>query len=321
LNLATRHLVAPAVAARIQSIAEEVGYRADPLAAGLRTRRSRMAAWVAPNLGDPLLAPLLSGLEAGLAERGYATLLARADRDNPHRLAVVESLIARRVEGLFLTDASPDDPILTRCAEADVAIVLVNCNETDGCPAIMPDYGQGSRMAIEHLAALGHSRIAFLGSPIHLPTSKMRLHGYVSAVRAAKLARGPTVFAADLSPGAGRIAAAKLFDDPGFTAIVAAADSLAFGAIQEFAARGLDCPSDISIVGQDDLGLGLLVAPELTSIRFCHADLGRRAVDLLFEQIESRRDTFRTERMSPVLFVRKSTAHASVRASSHERRL
>jgi LacI family transcriptional regulator len=286
LNAATCHLVAADVVDRIRVVAREQGYRANVAAASLRTRRSRLVGVVLPDIANPVFGPILSGIEAELSRGGYSALVVNAI-SGARQTELVDGLIARRVDGLVLATASTADDVLTHCLASGVPTVLVNRAEVRRrTSAAVSDDVLGLKLAVRHLAALGHRRIGFLGGPAHLSTGLLRRRGYEEGMAEAGLAPGPLAEAAAYSREAGRLAAAELLEAEVPTAVAAANDLLALGLYEELAARGLACPRDVSVTGHNDMPLVDMVSPPLTTVRINQDELGRMAASLLVQRIE-----------------------------------
>lgn len=315
LNAATAHLLSPAVAERIQEASRLLGYRRDVVAASLRTRRSLLVGVLVPDIANPVFGPILSGIEAVLAARGYSALIANA-LDPARQVAAAHDLIARRVEGMVLATAQRRDPALTACLDAGIPAVLVNRAEADGeagprACAVVSDDGLGMRMAVEHLVGLGHTAIGHIAGPANLSTGALRRQGFEAAMAAAGL-RGPIVGAAAFTREAGLPAALDLLRR-GVTAIVAANDLLALGAYQALAQRGLACPADVSVVGHNDMPLVDMVQPPLTTVRIRPCDMGREAATLLLGRIATPASAPVLQVIRPEFVRRGSTAARSSR--------
>lgn len=285
LNDGTRHLVAADVAERIREVAAELGYRSNPLAASLRTRRSRTVGVLVPDIANPVFGPILSGIEAVLAESGYLAFVANAGSDD--RLGtVLDAFIGRRVEGLILATVRSEDDALTRCLDAGIPTVLVNRAEArQRVSAVMSDDVLGLELAVRHLASLGHRRIAHLAGPQDLSTGELRRRGYENGMREAGLEPGPVVVADGYNRQAGQRAAGEILERGGITAIATANDLLALGAYSECEARGLLCPDDVSITGHNDMPLVDIVSPPLTTVRIDQDQLGRDAARILLARL------------------------------------
>ena len=310
LSPETAGLISPDVVARITETAARLGYRRDLLAASLRTSRTRLVGVLLPDLANPVFAPILAGVEAALAQHRYALLIANASSD-ASALELVEGLIARRAEGLILATAHARDPVLARCVELGLPTVLVNRADPDGrLSAVTPDDREGMRLAVLHLVSLGHRHISHLAGPQDVSTGQLRAEGFRSAMLEAGLTPGPIVAAAAYTREAGQAAAERLLSRRGLTAIAAANDLLALGAVRALSALGLCCPDDVSITGHNDMPLVDMVQPPLTTIRISHDLIGREAARLLLERI-AQPDTPPVQiRTPPELILRASTAPA-----------
>lgn len=312
LNPAAAHLVAPEVAERVQAAARRLGYRRDVLAAGLRTKRSRLVGIAVPDMANLVFAPILSGIEETLSANGYSALIANVGTDVNRQLEVVDQLIGRRVEGLVLATVQQDnDPVLSRCLEAGVPTVLVNRAEAQSrAPSVISDDVNGMRLAVEHLVSLGHCHIGHLAGPQNLSTGLLRLQGFCQAMQAAGLDASAVVAATAYTREAGKAASATLLDRfPDVTAVAAGNDLLALGLYQELGARRLACPEDVSVVGHNDMPLMDMVHPPLTSVRIRHQEMGAEAARLLLDQISNAGAEITIRITAPELIVRGSTQH------------
>jgi LacI family transcriptional regulator len=321
LNPETADLISPDVVARIAETAASLGYRRDLIAASLRNSRTRLVGVLVPDLANPVFAPILAGVEAALAKDHYGVLVANAAND-VGALELVESLVSRRVEGLILATAHTRDRVLARCVELGLPTILVNRADPDGrLSAVTPDDRQGMRLAVLHLASLGHRRIGHLAGPQDVSTGVLRAEGFREAMIEAGLEPGPMVAAAAYSREAGEAAADRLLADRSLTAIAAANDLLALGAMRALAVRRLRCPADVSVTGHNDMPLVDMVEPPLTTIRICHDLIGREGARLLLERIAQPNLPPARIRTAPELILRASTAplRATIAAGSRAR--
>ncbi len=279
------------------------------LAAGLRTKRSRLIGVVVPDLANLVFAPILSAIETVLAKNGYSALIANAGGGVEQQIRIVDQLIAHRVEGVVLATAQQEDPVLTRCLEAGVPAVLVNRAEAAArASTVISDDINGMRLAVEHLVGLGHRRIGHIAGPRHLSTGFLRRQGFEQAMAAADLDAGAVAVASAYTRDAGRVAAAELLDSHcDLTAVATANDLLALGLYLEMRARGLDCPVDLSVVGHNDMPMIDMVDPPLTTIHIHHGDMGRRAAELLLKQIGKPDAAPIVQVIEPELVLRGST--------------
>ncbi|MCL2419379.1 MAG: LacI family transcriptional regulator [Conexibacteraceae bacterium] len=314
LNPETRALVNDETAARVLAAADELGYRPNPIARGLKTQRSYTVGVLIPDLLNPLFPPIVRGVDDRLAKDGYTPLLVNTDRDLEREQASVETMLARQVDGFIAATARLDmEPLVAASAEG-VPVVLVNRSVEDGSLAsVTVDDRTGIRLAVEHVIALGHERVAHVAGPQNVSTGRLRLMGFRAAMEAHALGAPAERVAIGESFGveAGAEACAEvLAADAGVTAIIAANDLLALGCYAALTELGLRCPEDVSIVGFNDMLFVDKLQPPLTTVRVPQRELGFVAADLLLEQIGGVATGPREVVLDPSLVIRDSTAPA-----------
>jgi LacI family transcriptional regulator len=172
------------------------------------------------------------------------------------------------------------------------------------------DYAVGIDEAIRHLVALGHKRIAFIGGPKRLRSAAKRFEAFrESVVRHLPSAPPPTVYEGDFKLEGGQRAACEILAEEELpTAVMAANDMMALGALRELHTAGLRVPEDISIVGFDDIAFAALAHPPLTTVCLPRAELGRHAVEALMASIEHPEQQGIEIEIPTYLVVRESTA-------------
>ncbi len=317
LNPRTRQLVTPAVAERVRAVAGRLGYVPDPVAAGLRTRRTATVGVLIPDLANPVFPPILRGVESALGDAGYTAIIANTDNDPDRAGQALERLAARRVDGMILATVTHGDPLVARCRKLGLPVVLVNRGgDAAGVSSVTNDDTRGIALAVEHLVRLGHRHIAHVGGPRGLSTGAARRASFVAALRAHGLETGDArvVEAASYSIAAGIPAAAALLDrHPALTALVAANDLLALGCYDELARRGLACPGDMSVTGYNDMPFADRFAPPLTTVRIAHRAMGVEVARVLLAEIADPRARKQHVRLEPELVVRGSTAPPRVK--------
>ncbi len=175
LNPETRILVSEDTARRVLDAAAALGYRPNPVARSLRTRRSHTVGVLIPDLNNPLFPPIVRGLEDRLAAAGYVALIGNTDSDDERERMVFEQMRARHVDGLVLATARLRHPLLAEAARSEMPVVLINRLAQDySFPSVTVDNERGVRMAVAHLSALGHRRIAHIAGPQEMSTGLSR---------------------------------------------------------------------------------------------------------------------------------------------------
>jgi LacI family transcriptional regulator len=312
LNPATEAMVVPEAVARVVKAAKSLGYRIDPVAASLRTGRSRLVGILVPDIATNVFAPILTGATERLSALGYSAIVAYVGSDKKVQQDFVAGLIGRRVDGLILATATRNDPLVTFCIKEHLPTVLVNRAEAETrLSAVVSDEIRGMQLAVDHLVEFGHKKIAHIGGPSEHSTGFLRRQGFLQAAAAHGItAQGtPCETAANYTREAGAEAASKLLKaHRDITGIVAANDLLALGAYDAIRERGMRCPRDISIVGHNDMPLVDMVDPPLTTIRINPRELGREAADLLQQTMKTHDVAARTMVLPPKLIVRQSTS-------------
>jgi LacI family transcriptional regulator len=303
-----RHLVAEDVAKRIASQAEALGYQPNRLAASLRLGRSQLIGVLLPDIANPMFAPVLSGATEVLSTEGYAPIVADAGDATSQQVSFVETLLSQRVDGLILATVSQDDELVAFCIDRGLPVVLINRSETrDRVSSVVSDDDLGMRLAVDHLVGLGHRRIVHVAGPPSTSTGLLRRDGFERAMSHGELT-GTVLEATAYTREAGAEATTRILDTgDDITAIVAANDLLALGALDALKRRNLRCPDDISIVGHNDMPFMDVVSPPLTTVRIEHREMGRRAASMLIDAIKTGSSDIRHVVLRPELIVREST--------------
>jgi len=311
LNPATRGLVNADTARRVIKVAETLGYRPNPMARGLKTAKSGTVGLVIPDLTNPLFPPIVRGIEEILEPAGYSGLIVNTDNDPGREHTLIELLRSRQVEGLIVATALIDHPLLEKLQRERVVMVMVNRRpDRIDAPSITPDDATGVALAVHHLAALGHRRIAHLAGPSNTSTGVVRARSFRSTIRDLGLPDDPALTATcrHWSEDAGAQALRGLLDaGANFTAVVAGNDLIALGCYDVFAERGITCPDDISVVGFNNMPFLDKLQPPLTTIAIPHQQIGAEAARLLLDAIAEPNRPARSVLLPLSLIVRGST--------------
>ena len=302
--------VSPETRERILAAARDLGWRPSASARALTEARTRAIALVlardAAQLElDACFVRLLSGIERALTRTDYALLLQLAPSGAAAALPAYERLaMAGRVDGFLLTDIEVDDPRFAVLESAGVPVVLAG-RPVGECPFpwLQTRHEEGIAAPVDHLVALGHRRIAFLGDRADLEHVRARLGRWRETLAAAGLPEGPAVHGDD---GGAAGAAGRVLDGRP-SAVVCASDSLALALVAAARERGLDVPGDLSVTGFDDSPPAALASPPLTSVRVDYAEFGEAAAGVLLGAIGVAEPPAYAP-SAPELVVRASTA-------------
>ena len=302
--------VSPETRERILVVARELGWRPSASARALTEARTRAIGLVLARNAEQLeldafFVRFLAGIERALTEADYALLLQLVPGGASAALPAYERLAAAgRVDGFLLTDVELDDPRFALLEAAGVPVVLAG-RPTGACPFVWVEtrHEEGMRGPVEHLAGLGHERIAFFGGRAEFEHVQARAERWREAIEAAGVEEGPAVHADDSEAAAA--ADVLLSAEP--TAIVCASDVLALAVVVAARARGLDVPGDVSVTGFDDSPLAALASPGLTSVRVDYGGFGEAVAGTLLAAIGvGEAPDFQPS--APELVVRASTA-------------
>lgn len=293
----------------VEQAARRMGYRPNRAASALRTGRTHTIGVLVPDITNPVFPPILQGIEACAAARGWFVMVANVAGSAMAR-PIVERMLAQQVDGIVLATASREDPLVDFIVGAGLHAVMVNrADESGRLPSVVSDDRLAMKLAVDHVVQTGCQRIAHLAGPQSLPTGVGRLQGFEQALRDAGLHSAGTVACEAYSREAGRVAMAQLLagcaQPP--EAVVCCNDLVALGAYDALQAAGLRVPTDVAVTGHNDMPLVDMVNPSLTTIRLPHRELGWRAAQLLFEGLDGQQMSAATVVLRPELVVRNST--------------
>jgi LacI family transcriptional regulator, galactose operon repressor len=291
LNPDQRHRLSEATATRVERAARELGYLANPMARGLRTRRSFTVGVMIPDLTNAIFPPLIRGIEDYLRPLGFTALMTNTDAEPEREIRGLRALTARQVDGFIIAPTNSSLDVVKDMIVDNVPLVLIN-RTLDGVRghAVTPDDRRGATSAIDYLVALGHRAIAHIAGPPALSPTEERYRGFLEAMRKHELepSKKLMTFAEAFTGGAGVAPTRELLErGERFTAVFAANDLLALDCIDTLKAGGLACPCDVSVIGFNDMPFAERFTPPLTTIRFSHYEIGRRAAEMLIDQLNT----------------------------------
>ncbi|MBM9467834.1 LacI family DNA-binding transcriptional regulator [Nakamurella leprariae] len=285
LNEATRNKVSADTVLKVRRAAEQLNYSPNPAARSLVTNRTSTVGVIIGDLTVPLFPPLLRGVDDVTSAAGYTALIVNTDNDWSRELARIAALQARRVDGLIVATATSGDQADPRIWSSVAPTVFVVRAPADPlAPTVLSDDSMGVHLAVEHLVAQGHRRIAHVAGPPEISTATARLRAYREALFERGIEVDPALVTTmdSISADAGTEALGRLLDSgAGVTAVLAFNDIVAYGCYRAVRQRGLRCPEDISIVGYSDMNGADLVAPPLTTVHVDHQAMGAEAARML----------------------------------------
>lgn len=310
LNPKYSEALSPELVLKVSIAAEKLGYRPNAFAAGLRTRRSRLVGVLLPDIASPIFSRMLGSITSELSAEGLSALLMVGDTDAQIERAA-RHLLALQVEGVVIATARIEDRHVSAFLAHEIPLVLAHRQEARlRATTVVSDNESGVKALMNHLDGLGHQRVGAVIGPQDQSPGKQRAAVFEREARRRGMDHGIAV-AEDWNIEAGRAGAVRLLErHPSLTAIFAGNDMMAFGVLEELAARGLSCPRDVSVVGYNDMPFASMVSPPLTTVRVDLADLGRQVALQLLARIHDRARPPRLTVVPVQLVVRGSTARA-----------
>jgi DNA-binding LacI/PurR family transcriptional regulator len=300
--------VSPERRQAVNKAAAELGYRPNAMARSLVQRRTHLVGVMVSDLHNPFFADVVAGIQEQAARTGYKVLVNSGNRAAAREADAMETLLQLRADGIILGSPVLDDEVIGR-ASREVPIVLVG-REAHGpaVDSVTNDDRAGAEVAVEHCVSLGHRRIAHIDGG-HGAGAPARRHGYEAAMKRLGLGDLVSVVSGTYTEEGGHTGCLLLLaQKPRPTAIFAANDLAAIGALNAIEESGLKVPDDVSLVGYDNTSLAALRHISLTTIHQPRLEMGQLALSTLLERVDQDREEPRRVILSPSLVVRASTA-------------
>ena len=288
---------------RVMETCQAMRFTPHGIARSLSLRCTHTIGLLLPDLHGEFFSEVIRGIDAEARRTGYHLLVSGFHSDRQEMIAVFRAFRGR-VDGLIVMSPDREAAVLCEHLPAGLPVVLLN-NLSGAARTIAIDNYGGAVAMVKHLIANGHQRIAFIKGPEQNADAAERLRGYRETVAV------PIEIDGDFSEEAGYAAGAQviaMIERP--TAVFAANDAMAVGALGAFREARLRVPQDIALTGFDDIPIGRYVTPPLTTVSVDIAQLGRRAFDLLISEEE------RHEVLPATLVIRESCGSKIIRGGA-----
>lgn len=268
----------------ILEVAQRIGYRQNVAARAMKTGRTAALALIVPDLTNPFFPSLAQAIFRAARASGYATFLIDTEGNEALEQAALAKAVDLGLDGIVwfpIRDKDTSNGILMRTP------VVVLDRTVPGYATVGVDYVEAGRIAARHLLDAGHRRIGIITGPTDIASMRDRCDGAEALIRAEGelVFRVGNAFSTDLEPQA-----QAALDAGEATAVFAAADVIAIGAVRRIQAKGLRVPEDMSILGFDDIPLGEQCLPPLSTIELPVEDMAERAIAMLVAQIAPPQD-------------------------------
>ena len=306
----------PAMQARVRQAIADLGYRPHAAARGMRGQTYTIGVLI-PDLRNPFFPELIEGISEHLTGTDYQILLGPGGSEAESQGRITDAMIDRRMDGVIMIAPMIPRRRLEETARAVPVVVIGRHGKSADYDSVVDDDATGAALIVDHLADLGHRRIAHIehkvsgrGAPTTMPQT-VRGQGYRLAMQRRGLGEHIDVVASTYSEEGGYTGARALLARPARrrpTAIFAGADVAAIGVIDAVREAGLTVPDDISVAGYDNTAIAALEPISLTSVDQDGHLMGTNAARLLIERIEGKRQRSVLFSLTPTLVPRRSTA-------------
>lgn len=307
----TNHVptVNPQLAKRVWEAIRELNYLPNTQARALVSGRSRILGLIVSEITNPFFPELIQRFEDLAVENGYEILIGSTNYEPERMQRCIRRMIERKADGVAVMTFGIEQPPLDRLADRNIPLVFVDVAPNQpGISILKVDYHHGIRQALQHLAALGHRRIAFVTGPLGLHSAQSRLAAFRKSLGECGIpVDARLIIEGDHTMEGGMAAAERLRQsEPLPTAIMCSNDMLAIGVLHALSHSGVRVPDEMSVIGFDDIHMASMMIPPLTSIQMSRADLASAAVLALRGHLEG--TPKREHPIDTQLVVRRSTA-------------
>lgn len=311
--------VSPELKEHVFKVIERTGYRPNVLARGLITKQTQTIGLVVSDISNPVIATVAKGINSVCQERGYTVVVCETDGKAERETELLNKLAEHRIDGLVFAGVDVNHKLTEHMLRMEYPVVLVTQQESYGetrVDTVIHDNYHLTYDAVSFLIANGHRRIAFIAGPKNDYSSGMlRIEGYHAALKEHSIP--PTesyVRYGDFSFDAGYESMRQIYEEslelP--TAVIAASDLMAIGAMQSAFSLGLSVPEDLSVMGIDDSEMAKYSRPSLSTVRIPYFEEGALAGETLFRLIEERREEKTGTQMPTIEYVK----HRIIRRAS-----
>jgi LacI family transcriptional regulator len=281
--------VNPQLAKRVWSVVEELGYYPNTQARALVSGRSRIFGLIISEITNPFFPEIVQVFERIAVQHDYEIMLTSTGNNPDYMKTAVKRMIERRVEGVAIMTFGMEEALLEDLKLRRVPLVFVDVGPaSQRVSNIRIDYLHGIRQAVQHLAALRHNRIAFISGPLLLKSADARKQAFLKSMSEIGLEVDPALIVEGTHTIEGGIAAyaTLLAGSARPTAVICSNDMTAMGVRRKAYEEGIRIPSDLSVIGFDDIRFAQFVLPALTTVQMSQAELARLAFNALLAELQ-----------------------------------
>src|SRR2546421_10619481 len=296
---------------RVLGAIENVGYAPNIHARNLASGRSRTLGLIISDITNPFFPDLVKSIQERALELGYDVIVLNTNYEPERDAPYVQRLLELRVRGVMILTTEMDLSVVERLSSREIAVVFLDIGKVGPHTSnIRVNYEKGVQEAVEHLLELEHRQIAFISGPVRFKSAQFRRQAFLETMKShrASLHTESLILEGNFRLESGEhLVRDMLTLKSRPTAILAANDLMAVGALRGLGRAGLKVPKDVSVIGCDDISLAELTDPQLTTIMIPRTEIGTAAVEAV---LQTKFAQSREIKISTQLMVRQST-HAA----------
>jgi DNA-binding LacI/PurR family transcriptional regulator len=309
--LNNRDAVDPNTRQKVLDAVQELDYKPNLVAQGLRVRKGNLIGVVVPNSLTHSFNFLLYRIVECARQQGYSVIFGDTQNNPNNEEAFIDDLLRRHVDGIIFSRVSDESRILPKLLlKKNVPFVVIDrALENEKVPTVVLNNYQAGRLAAIHLVELGHRKIACVTGPLKIGLCRERLKGFQDVLQEHDIHLGSDwVFEGKFVFQSGIEAVEDLCRKHcDFSAIWVVNDVMAFGVLKELLRKGIRVPADVSLMGLDDMDFGEMISPTLTTIHYPFDQMAEKAVELIIRQSNGEDIADEMIVLTPSLVIREST--------------
>jgi LacI family transcriptional regulator len=275
--------VTPETKERVQRAIEELKFYPNTWARALGSGRSSLYGLIISDITNPFFPELVKSFEDIAVQNGQEVLVANTNYDASRMELCVSRMLQRKVDGVAIMTSEMDAQLITEFQNRDIPLVFLDTGTAEKLTSnILVDYAAGVDAAVEHIAGLGHTEIAFISGPMMLRSARVRKDAFAGCLERRGIGAELMEEGNHQVDGGHQAMARLLSRKVRPTAVLASNDMTAIGALGAIHERGLRVPEDISVVGFDDIQISAFTQPALTTVRLSRDEIARVAFRALY---------------------------------------
>ncbi|SJZ32816.1 transcriptional regulator, LacI family [Selenihalanaerobacter shriftii] len=299
---------------KVKEVIDRLGYKPSGVARGLVLQKTYTIGLIIPDISNPFFPEVARGIEDKAKEMDYSVIFCNTDNDHLAEKEAIKLMKSKQVDGILLSLSIENKEELKKLEEDDFPVVQIDRKVPNSeLPSVTIDNVLSAYNATEHLIQLGHTQIVHITGDLGTKTAQDRLKGFKKAINGSEISyKEEWILEGDYSKESGyNLMKSLLKEPPQPTAIFAANDLMAIGAYGAAYDLGLEIPEDISIVGHDDIDIASVIRPGLTTMVQPKYELGKKAAEILIDELERKNIDKKDEILQPKLIERDSTRECS----------